>query len=153
MVCEFVWRNVIVRWTIGLIAIVLCGSAASAQIVLQPSQQADATTAPTTSPFESSRRQKPVSRESTNDFREQSLQQAVTADLSDRESSISSCWRRRTAMSRQLSLVRRIVRFASPSIVHIEATKEVEADKGSQAVALRKPGAGVIVNSAVLRTC
>ncbi len=146
MVCEFLRRAVIARWTLGLIAIVLYSSAASAQIVLRPAQQADATTPPTTSPFESSRRQKPVSRETNNDFRKQSLQQPVTADLSDRETEYQQLLEEADALSRQLSLIRRIVRFASPSIVHIEATKEAEAGQGFASSRIEEAGAGVIVN-------
>lgn len=49
------------------------------------------------------------------------------------------------ALERQLSLIRRIVRFAGPSIVHIEASKKVDPGKGLASSRIEEAGAGVVV--------
>ena len=50
------------------------------------------------------------------------------------------------ALDRQLGLVRRIVKFASPSIVHIEATKTSDPGKGFASSRIEEAGAGVVIN-------
>lgn len=48
-------------------------------------------------------------------------------------------------LERQLSLVKRVVRFASPSIVHIEASKASQPGPGFAASKIQEAGAGVVV--------
>jgi serine protease Do len=49
-------------------------------------------------------------------------------------------------LERQLSLLKRVVRFASPSIVHIEASKASQPGPGFAASKIQEAGAGVVVN-------
>jgi serine protease Do len=49
-------------------------------------------------------------------------------------------------LERQLNLVRRIVRLASPTVVHIEASKKSEAGPGLASSRVDEAGAGVIVS-------
>lgn len=49
------------------------------------------------------------------------------------------------ALDRQLGLIRRIVKFASPSIVHIEASKKANSGKGFTSSHVDEAGAGIIV--------
>jgi serine protease Do len=49
-------------------------------------------------------------------------------------------------LERQLSLLKRVVRFASPSIVHIEASKASQPGPGFAAAKIQEAGAGVVVN-------
>ena len=49
-------------------------------------------------------------------------------------------------LDRQLSLIRRISKFASPSIVHIEASKKSDPGKGFASSRVEEAGAGVIVD-------
>lgn len=48
-------------------------------------------------------------------------------------------------LERQLSLLKRVVRFASPSIVHIEASKASQPGPGFAASRVQEAGAGVVV--------
>ncbi|RMF44909.1 MAG: PDZ domain-containing protein [Planctomycetota bacterium] len=50
-----------------------------------------------------------------------------------------------SVLERQLSLVRNIVRFARPTIVHIEATKTADPGKGFASNRIEEAGAGVII--------
>lgn len=50
------------------------------------------------------------------------------------------------AMDRQLGLIRRIVKFSGPSIVHIEATKKSESGKGFANSRIEEAGAGVLID-------
>jgi serine protease Do len=49
-------------------------------------------------------------------------------------------------LERQLGLVRRIVRLAGPTVVHIEASKKAEAGNGLASSRVEEAGAGVLVN-------
>lgn len=51
-------------------------------------------------------------------------------------------------LERQLSLVKRVVRFASPSIVHIEAAKASQPGPGFAAAKIQEAGAGIVVSMA-----
>jgi serine protease Do len=92
-------------------------------------------------------RQKPVSR-GTRPLEPGSLQEAVPLASSDRDYEFQQLQREADALERQFNLIRRIVRFASPSIVHIEATKLADAGKGYASSKIEEAGAGVIVNIA-----
>lgn len=63
-----------------------------------------------------------------------------------RQAEYEGLLRESQALERQLSLIRRIVKFASPSIVHIEATKKADAGKGFASSRVEEAGAGVIVD-------
>ncbi len=124
-------------WTIAC-----CALTAQAQIMLQPSQDA----------FQSglgsddtSSRQKPVSRGATP-IETLGARQPVAGGAPDRESEYQQLLQEATALERQLGLVRRIVKFTSPSIVHIEATKATEPGKGFASSRVEEAGAGVIIS-------
>jgi serine protease Do len=51
-------------------------------------------------------------------------------------------------LERQLSLVKRVVKFASPSIVHIEAAKASQPGPGFAAAKIQEAGAGIVVSMA-----
>ncbi|MEZ6137214.1 MAG: trypsin-like peptidase domain-containing protein [Pirellulaceae bacterium] len=74
------------------------------------------------------------------------MQQPVYPGNSDRDAEYAELLREADAMERQLGLIRRIVKFASPSIVHIEATKKSDPGKGFASSRIEEAGAGVIVN-------
>lgn len=95
--------------------------------------------------LESSRRSKPVSRDS----RTVQTQEFDSLDsVPSRETEYQELLQEANALERQLSLIRRIVRFASPSIVHIEATKRTEPGKGFASSRVEEAGAGVIISLA-----
>ena len=71
---------------------------------------------------------------------------SLNPSSADRDAEYQQLLREADAMERQLSLVRRIVKFASPSIVHIEATKKTDPGKGFASSRIEEAGAGVIVN-------
>ena len=112
---------------LGLVAC-LNGSALQAQVALRAPDNLGAQSY--TPSNTNSSRQKPVSRESnygvapsrapappsSTQFRE------TSAPLTARDYEFQQLQRQADAMERQLNLVSRIVKFAGPSIVHIEAT-------------------------------
>lgn len=105
-----------------------------------------------------SSRQKPVSRSertlgsantssrnSAIPFR-QKLEQPVSPSSTDRDYEFAQLQREADALERQFSLVRRIVKFTSPSIVHIEATKRAEPGSGLASSKIEEAGAGIVVS-------
>ncbi len=97
----------------------------------------------------SSRREVHVSRDnpSQSSLQRGELEQGIySAGGTDRDSEFAELQREADALERQLGLIRRIVRFASPSIVHIEATKRSEPGKGFASSRVEEAGAGVIVS-------
>lgn len=72
--------------------------------------------------------------------------QPVYPGQMDRDAEFADLQREADALERQLGLIRRIVKFASPSIVHIEATKRSEPGKGLASSRIEEAGAGVIVS-------
>ncbi len=66
-------------------------------------------------------------------------------NLAQRESEYEGLLREAESLERQLGLIRRIVKFASPSIVHIEATKKAESGKGFASSRVEEAGAGIII--------
>lgn len=114
-------------------------SVVRAQITLEPTDQVRQ--AP--SPFGQSL-QKPVSR-GARPLDADSLREAVPLPAEDRDYEFQQLQREADALDRQFGLVRRIVRFASPSIVHIEATKVTDSGKGYASSKIEEAGAGVIV--------
>ncbi len=65
----------------------------------------------------------------------------------DREREYQSIQQEADVLQRQINLVRRIVTFAMPSVVHIEATKKSEShDKSLASSRVDEAGAGVIVS-------
>ncbi len=136
----------VVWFTLTLAAIQVVAIKASAQIVLRP------TDTDVASPYDSSRRQVPVSRGNANplprgDMGRQRINDSSSyASNSDRDYEFAQLQREADEMQRQLGLVRRIVKFASPSIVHIEATKSAEPGQGFASSRVEEAGAGVIVH-------
>ncbi len=119
----------------------VAGLSASAQTALRPSDPF----APGQLGYESTR-QKPVSRSRT--MREQPTANASTLPVSatsERQYEFAQLQREADAVERQFNLVRRIVRFTSPSIVHIEATKSTDPGKGFASSKIEEAGAGIIV--------
>jgi serine protease Do len=123
---------------VGLLAVNAAPSL-PAQIALQPTDQVRSMP----SPYSQSR-QKPVSR-GIQSVDVESARNDPQALSGDREYEYQQLLQEADALERQLSLVRRIVRFASPSIVHIEATKVADAGKGYATSKIEEAGAGVIV--------
>lgn len=66
-------------------------------------------------------------------------------NLVQRETEYEGLLREAESLERQLGLIRRIVKFASPSIVHIEATKKAESGKGFASSRVEEAGAGIII--------
>jgi len=64
----------------------------------------------------------------------------------DREAEFRSINAEVDLLQRQFSLLKRVVRFASPSIVHIEASKASQAGPGFASSKIQEAGAGVIVS-------
>ncbi|MEM7477098.1 MAG: trypsin-like peptidase domain-containing protein [Planctomycetota bacterium] len=128
-------RNFKSRWLLLTLGATLAAANVQAQITLQP-----------TVPSESVVRQKPVSR-GTRPFEPGSLREptAPPSTYSAREVEFAELQREAEALERQFSFVRRIVRFASPSIVHIEATKRQETGDGFSSSKIEEAGAGIIV--------
>ncbi|MBX3422496.1 MAG: trypsin-like peptidase domain-containing protein [Pirellulaceae bacterium] len=145
-----------------------CSLPCSAQITLQPGadQQADIAWGPSSADSSSSRRQRSVSRNVLPEPMVQPLAELpVPGGLSlqlrgndpsrttasgsatdNRDQEFESIVREAEALDRQLGLIRRIVRFAGPSIVHIEASKKSGAGKGFASSRIDEAGAGVIVD-------
>jgi serine protease Do len=93
---------------------------------------------------DTSHRQKPVSRGSYLGG-ELNIEPAQP-NVSNREREYQQLLQEADALERQLSLIRRIVKFASPSIVHIEATKTSSPGKGFTSSRVEEAGAGVVIN-------
>lgn len=64
---------------------------------------------------------------------------------SDREYEYHQLSQEASLLERQLNLVRRIVRLASPTVVHIEASKKSDPGQGLASSRVDEAGAGVIV--------
>ncbi len=114
-------------------------SVVRAQITFQPTDPSRSSQ----STYEQ-KRQKPVSR-GTRALDSGSLVESVAPPSDDREYQFQELQREAEALERQFGLVRRIVQFASPSIVHIEATKVTDSGKGYASSKIEEAGAGVIV--------
>ena len=70
----------------------------------------------------------------------------VLVSHNDREREYQSIQQEADVLQRQINLVRRIVSFAMPSVVHIEASKKAESnDKNLASSRVDEAGAGVIV--------
>ena len=133
------WR----RWlcmTVGLMVSGQTSLTAQAQIMLHPAPDV------LRSDFDdSSRRQKPVllnnAAKDTHRFN-----QSIAPTTRDRDAEYHQLREEADALDRQFGLVRRIVKFASPSIVHIEATKTSEPGKGFASSRIEEAGAGVVIS-------
>ncbi len=109
-------------------------TSAQAQIMLQPGNERS---------FE-----KPVSRE-VEPKPTDSLPFGSTSNSAvSRDSEFMQLQREAESLERQLGLVRRIVKFAAPSIVHIEASKKADPGKGFASSRVEEAGAGVIIDLA-----
>jgi serine protease Do len=107
-------------------------ASADAQIMLRPGSERA---------FE-----KPVSRES-EPIASEALKFAPASSLSaSRDSEFMQLQHEAESLERQLGLVRRIVKFAAPSIVHIEASKKSDPGKGFASSRVEEAGAGVIID-------
>jgi serine protease Do len=137
--------NSIRRWlcvATGLALTQMVGPLAKAQIQLRPTQEAYAPSIPYD---DSSRRQKPVSRGVPAPLQQLNFEAPIATANSNRELEFQQLQEEADALERQLGLIRRIVKFASPSIVHIEATKKSDPGKGFASSRIEEAGAGVII--------
>jgi serine protease Do len=117
----------------GLIASLLfglCAAPLEAQITMRPNDRSF---------------QKPVSRESAPLALDRSTMASANA-VAAREVEYRQLQQEADALERQLSLIRRISKFAAPSIVHIEASKKSDPGKGFASSRIEEAGAGVIVD-------
>ena len=162
MLCTLQKRSACSKFAGCLIAVFACfvANTSHAQINLLPAQPENSLFGRSDlQPESSSRRQVHVSRGNSSKtppkfeaapspfLREQrNSQQRVAAAGSDREREFALLQKEADAMERQLSLVRRIVAFASPTIVHIEAIKTSDPGKGFASSRIEEAGAGVLVN-------
>ncbi len=95
--------------------------------------------------------ERPVSRDAVPPERE-ALQfgtntlAASPLNMSARASEYQQLQQEADILDRQLSLIRRIAKFAGPSIVHIEASKKSDPGKGFASSRVEEAGAGVIVD-------
>ncbi|WP_197356659.1 S1C family serine protease [Aureliella helgolandensis] len=135
---------------LGLLAAKLNVATAHAQIVLRPSLDPPSAASEYANGdyADSSRRQRPVSREAPLSSVSRDYNQPVLPESNSRAHEFKELRAEADALSRQLTLVRRIVHFASPTIVHIEATKTAETGKGFASSRIEEAGAGVLVNVA-----
>ncbi len=134
------WR----RWLCVAVGMVVVGQTcltAHAQIMLHPAPDSLSSDY-----VESSRRQKPVLRSGAPTLEPQRFNQATSAGSSRRDSEYQQIQQEADALDRQFGLVRRIVKFASPSIVHIEATKTSDPGKGFTSSRIEEAGAGVVIS-------
>lgn len=147
------WRQC-VQLAFGLLATTFLAPVVDAQILLRPAPDGTASGArledsnrydSNSNHYDTSRRQKPVSRSAAPDPEPQALQQSVAADAGARQSEYELIRQEADALDRQLGLVRRIVKFTSPSIVHIEATKTSNPGKGFASSRIEEAGAGVVI--------
>lgn len=91
--------------------------------------------------------QKPVSRESEPLSLDRTPLSVTSVNATAaREVEFRQLQQEADALERQLSLIRRISKFAAPSIVHIEASKKSDPGKGFASSRIEEAGAGVIVD-------
>ncbi|MDX1926946.1 MAG: trypsin-like peptidase domain-containing protein [Pirellulaceae bacterium] len=123
------------------IAISVASTTAHAQITLRPA------------PERTNQRsfEHPVSRDAEPVVREPlqfgSNNLAVNSlNVSTRATEFQQLQQEADVLERQLSLIRRIAKYAGPSIVHIEASKKSDPGKGFASSRVEEAGAGVIVD-------
>lgn len=144
MVSEFPTLRRFLCLTLGLLSAAL-HSSAFAQITLHPAKEPFQSSPLPSSDYDSNVRQKPVSRDSSR-LDPKALSEPIPSTATGaREYEFLELQREAEALERQLGLMRRIVRFAGPSIVHIEATKTTDSGKGFASSRIEEAGAGVIV--------
>ncbi len=119
------------------VAISVASTSVQAQITLRPAPEHVAER-----PV--SRDVQPVARE-TLQFGSNSLT-ANSLNVSARATEFQQLQQEADVLDRQLSLIRRIAKFAGPSIVHIEASKKSDPGKGFASSRVEEAGAGVIVD-------
>lgn len=119
------------------IALSLASATAQAQITLRPGPDRIVER-----PV--SRDAEPVLRESTP-YGNNSLT-ASSLSMNARATEFQQLQQEADMLDRQLSLIRRIAKFAAPSIVHIEASKKSDPGKGFASSRVEEAGAGVIVD-------
>ncbi len=95
--------------------------------------------------------ERPVSRDAEPVLREStpyssSTLAASSLSMNARASEFQQLQQEADMLDRQLSLIRRIAKFAAPSIVHIEASKKSDPGKGFASSRVEEAGAGVIVD-------
>ncbi|GAB5405143.1 MAG: trypsin-like peptidase domain-containing protein [Aureliella sp.] len=135
---------------VALIALAIAASLggavkARAQIVLRPSQET-ALGGPGVFP-DSSSRQRHVSRDTgPSMLRREAFDAPSAPATSNRDSEYEQIKAEAAALDRQFNLVRRVVKFVSPSIVHIEATKTTDPGKGFASSRVEEAGAGVVIS-------
>lgn len=135
---------------VALIALAIAASfggavKAKAQIVLRPSQES-ALGGPGVFP-DSSSRQRHVSRDTgPSMLRREAFETPAAPAASNRDSEYEQIKAEAAALDRQFNLVRRVVKFVSPSIVHIEATKTTDPGKGFASSRVEEAGAGVVIS-------
>lgn len=132
---------------LGMAGVGLHAAPARAQITLHPSNDAGSVATQDVPGF-SSRRPLPISRETNLGVNAAPTEFSSHAAPSPRDVEYQQLVLEADAMDRQLNLVRRIVKFASPSVVHIEATKKADTGKGFASSRVEEAGAGVIVSIA-----
>jgi serine protease Do len=119
------------------IAISVASGTAQAQITLRPAPERIVE-------HPVSRDAEPIVRESLQ-FGSNSL--AVSSlNVSARATEYQQLQQEADILDRQLGLIRRIAKFAGPSIVHIEASKKSDPGKGFASSRVEEAGAGVIVD-------
>ncbi len=96
----------------------------------------------------SSRRELQVSRGAVPGVQKPPFEVSGYPGASDRDFEFEQLQQEADALDRQLGLIRRIVKFAGPSIVHIEATKKSDPGKGFASSRIEEAGAGVIISIA-----
>ncbi|MEM8736056.1 MAG: trypsin-like peptidase domain-containing protein [Planctomycetota bacterium] len=127
----------------------LAAGSASAQITLQPNRPGYIDQGYSDQFSSGTTRQKPVSRGVTPTEPRRSFQEPApspAATLSDRDYEYAQLQREADALERHYSLIRRIVRFTSPSIVHIEAVKAADPGQGFASSKVEEAGAGIIID-------
>ncbi len=151
------WRRWL-RLALGIVVFSNTTSHLHAQILLRPAHDGLAAGADypgssydaRQSYDDSSRRQKPVSRSNgsapARTLDSQSYQQQVAPAAEGRATEYELIRQEADALDRQLGLIRRIVKFASPSVVHIEATKTSAPGKGFASSRIEEAGAGVVIS-------
>lgn len=112
-------------------------SSAFCQVTLQPADQRA---------FTWDGLQKPVSRQNKRPATPENIRSASRMSNPDRDNEYRQLLQEADALDRQLSLIKRIVKFATPTIVHIEATKSADPGKGFASSRIEEAGAGVVVN-------
>ena len=127
-----------IRHAIATALALSIGSAtANAQITLRPGTERSI--------------ERPVSRDAEPLIRESlpfssNTLTASSLNVNARASEFQQLQQEADMLDRQLSLIRRIAKFAGPSIVHIEASKKSDPGKGFASSRVEEAGAGVIVD-------